>query len=109
LVAVACTLIIVSVRAVDSSPVFRGAWPGHPRGEAQAVHLRDGLAYACVGSGLMIVDVSDPRKPGRVGHLALDGYAFEIAVSGAHAFVASFQGGLQIVDIAQPANPIRVG
>ncbi len=61
------------------------------------------------GSGLQVIDISDPANPTLVGTYDTPGYARGVAVSGDHAFVADGDSGLQVIDISDPANPTLVG
>ena len=51
---------------------------------------------ACAGTGLQIVDVSDPAAPA-------------VAVAGRYAYLTAGEGGLRIVDVADPTHPREVG
>ena len=57
------------------------------------------------------LDPLDPRgtPTGVVGGLALDGEAWDIAVAGQVAYVATGDHGLAIVDISDPGQPILLG
>ena len=63
---------------------------------------------AAGGTGLHIVDISDPARPTVIGAYDTPGYAEGVAVSGRYAYVADGPGGLRIVDIADPTNPTEV-
>ncbi|MEM9557890.1 MAG: hypothetical protein AAGC60_26770 [Acidobacteriota bacterium] len=62
------------------------------------------------GSGLVIVDLTDPSVPTQLGFLALD-FPNSVAVSGDLAvLVSSTNGGVfYVVDIADPSNPSLLG
>jgi len=61
------------------------------------------------GSGLQVIDISDPTSPTLVGNYNTPGSARGIAVSGDHAFVADWFWGLQVIDISDPTSPTLVG
>ncbi len=68
--------------------------------------------YACLaaaGSGLQIIDISDPASPVLTGSYDTPDNARDVAVSGDYAYVADGSGGLQVVDISDPAAPARAG
>ena len=65
------------------------------------------LAVAA-GDGILIVDVSDPEAPKKVGSLDTDGYARGVYVSGSHAYIADHDNGLVVVDVSDPENPALV-
>ena len=79
-----------------------------------------GIAYGVVvsgdhafvadgGSGLQVIDISDPTNSTLAGNYDTPGTAFGVAVSGDHAFVADFTFGLLVIDISDPTNPMLVG
>lgn len=101
---------LLCFRAVATSPVLVGTWPGTPRGDAFAVVVSGTHAYvAAGGAGLVVVDVSNPSRPVRVGGCDTSGFALEVAVSGPYAYVADGSDGLQVISIANPTAPVRVG
>lgn len=67
--------------------------------------------YAFVGAGgFLSFDISDPTGPAPVGAFVPPGAtAYDIALSGDHAFVVCQPLGLQVVSIADPTNPILAG
>ena len=60
-----------------------------------------------IGEGLLVLDISDPANPVRVG--ATGGNAQSVAISGTHAYVVGGLPGLQVIDIGDPANPLLAG
>jgi hypothetical protein len=74
------------------------------------VAVQGQYAYVALGEGgLVIVDVSDPANPVRVGGVDTSGSAYGVTVSGNYAYVADGDAGLQMIDVSNPANPLRVG
>lgn len=72
----------------------------------------NGRIYAYVaaqGTGLRIVDISNPAAPTEVGFYETPGDAVDIVVANELAYVAAFEGGLRIIDVSQPATPTEVG
>ena len=71
------------------------------------------VLYAFVadrGSGLQIVDVSDPSQPKLVGGCDTPGDTFGVYVKGNYAYVTDGSvGGLRIIDISDPTNPVFTG
>lgn len=79
---------------------------------AEAVAIQGSLAYlADWGSGLHVIDISDPSAPESIGFVATGGYASSVAVSGNYAYVGeSTDGGsLRIVDVSDATKPSVVG
>ncbi|MBE0410476.1 MAG: hypothetical protein IBX69_12165 [Anaerolineales bacterium] len=61
------------------------------------------------GSGLQIVDISNPERPSIVGICDLPGKPIRLAVAGNYAYVAAYDAGMRVVDISDPAVPKEVG
>ncbi len=93
-------------------------------GDAQGVAVSGNYAYVAdaprwdgtnyVGGGLVVIDITNPANPQRVGGYNTSGSAVGVAVSGNYAYVVIncglFCGGfLDVIDISDPANPQRVG
>ena len=76
------------------------------------VHLgfvSGGLAFvAADGSGLRIVDVTDPTALVEVGFVSTPANASGVYVSGGLAFVAGDRSGLHIMDVSDPSSPVEV-
>lgn len=85
-------------------------WVSQLGGPAQAVAYQEGLAYVITGPRLVILDVSDPADPVRIGshEIAVDD-GRDIAVAGEYAYFTADDGGLRIVDISDPSHPVEVG
>ncbi|MEZ4647663.1 MAG: FlgD immunoglobulin-like domain containing protein [Candidatus Eisenbacteria bacterium] len=60
------------------------------------------------GSGLRIVDMSDPASPVSLGSYDTPGYAYRVAVDGDYALVADGSPGVHVIDISDPAHPVLV-
>jgi uncharacterized protein (TIGR03437 family) len=61
------------------------------------------------GTGVMIIDISDPAKPKLAGHYnPTDGGRFQdvVVINGIGYFGSESRGGVHIVDVRDPANPI---
>ena len=74
-------------------------------GEAHDVYVSGNYAYiADWGSGLQIIDVSNPRNATIIGSCDI-GRAVRVYVSGNHAYIVDGRSRLQIIDISNPSNP----
>ncbi|UCH34875.1 MAG: hypothetical protein JSV65_00530 [Armatimonadota bacterium] len=62
-------------------------------------------AYVAASGAMTILDVSNPARPVQVAHFDTPGTAFDVAVSGTHAYVADDIGGLQVIDVSDPTRP----
>jgi hypothetical protein len=69
----------------------------------------DESAYVADGTGLVIIDVTNPETPIITGSLELSGWAHDICVDGNYAYIAASDSGLQIVNISDDNNPTLVG
>jgi len=75
-----------------------------------SVTVVDNLAYvADWGSGLQVVDVSDPTAPSVFSSVDTPGEATSITVNGSNAYIADNESGLQIIDISNPSAPSIIG
>jgi hypothetical protein len=111
------------LRIVDLSnpavqPVEVGAYytpyPGYP----SDVEVAGGFAYVATwGSGLRVLDVSNPAQPVEVGAFdtpRVEGYnnvlyVQEVAIGGNFAYAGGSIYGLQMVDVSDPTQPVEVG
>ncbi|MGK0292863.1 MAG: reprolysin-like metallopeptidase [Pseudomonadales bacterium] len=79
-------------------------------GSATKVTVIGNYAYvADYGSGLAIIDVSDPASPGTPAYINTTGDASGIAVRGNYAYVADGPSGLHIIDVSDPSSPSLLG
>ena len=87
-----------------------GRWPYGPAGTVVAGEI-DETAYAFMGSGgvVLVLDMTDPATPVRVGELATPGMVVDLSLSGDLLLVADWDAGLRIIDISEPASPTEVG
>lgn len=77
---------------------------------ASAMKIRGNYVYmACGGSGLKIMDVTDPAAAFVVGGYDTPHNARGIDLRGNYAYVADGDAGLQIIDIFNPAYPTLWG
>jgi hypothetical protein len=83
-----------------------GQWGGC----TYAVATDGNLVYMGVGPRLVVLDVSNPAQPVKVGQSpVLPHEVADIAIAGRYAYLATFYGGLQVVDISDPCAPAWVG
>ncbi len=63
-----------------------------------SVYVSRNYAFLAGGNeGLIIIDISDPRKPKIAGSYDTPGFAVDVYVSGSYAYVADGPNGLQII------------
>jgi len=66
--------------------------------------------YLAAGTdGLLVVDITDPQNPTLSASHTLKGNAFNLAISGTTALIASWHGGLNLVNVANAAAPVDLG
>lgn len=83
---------------------------GQLGGPAKGVATQGSLAFVPTGPRLVIVDISDPGNPVQVGSYQMPlGYARDVALAGAYAYIAGGGAGLHIVDVSNAAHPVWVG
>lgn len=76
---------------------------------AYSVEVVGNVAYlAALGSGLLIVDVTNSMNPVLIGSYDALGAACSVSVVGSTAYVA-FHSSLHIIDISSPHNPVLLG
>lgn len=79
-------------------------------GAARGVTVVGNLAYVSTSAAdLVILDVSDPLHPTRLGQYAGRGSGGPVAVHGDRAYIAAGPAGLEIVDVSDPAQPRELG
>ncbi len=100
-----------------AAPIRVGGYEGS--GYAHRVQVVGNLAYVSDSqepfnvpnspTSLLILDVSDPTAPVRVGRFDMSDVACGVEVVGSLAYVAESHAGLHILDVSDPASPVRVG
>ena len=58
---------------------------------------------------LVIVDISNPNSPQKVGAIEVFNITWDIDVSGNYVYISANDDGLRIVDVSNPANPTLIG
>ena len=72
--------------------------------------LHEGMILiASRNSGLNILDVGSPAQPKQIARYSPLGYADDVFVADAHAYLAAGPYGLRIVDVSIPSQPREVG
>jgi hypothetical protein len=59
---------------------------------------------AAAGSGLLVVDISDPVHPAEVGSYDTPGYSYGIGKAGDMVYIADGWGGVRVVGVGNPAQ-----
>ncbi|KND49831.1 MAG: hypothetical protein AB203_01940 [Parcubacteria bacterium C7867-008] len=96
------------VQTAVGNPTLLGTY--NTAGSAVVAQVIGSYAYvADAGSGLQIIDVSNPALPVLVGTYDTPGVAGAIAISGKYAYIADSGSGLQVIDISNPTAPALVG
>jgi hypothetical protein len=92
----------------------RRAWNveevGQIGGQARAVDSQGNYAYVVTNQLLVVLDISNPADPVRVGAHEIAGLrGRDVAVDGDYAYLAAADAGLRVVDISDPTRPVEVG
>jgi hypothetical protein len=82
---------------------------GSVGGSAFGAAVQGNYAYVGEGRSLLVLDISTPSSPSRVGKVMLPGVVMDVALFGQYAYVAALEGGLQVVRISNPAAPSICG
>lgn len=70
------------------------------------IEVIDDFAYVCAGTSFLILDISDPKNPTKVGQYdGIIGYAFDVKVVDDIAYITDINNGLALVEISNPKNP----
>lgn len=72
------------------------------------VDVQGDYAYVTNNDGLMIIDVSNPSNPVKIGELLIGGVV-GVVVESNLAYIASVSNGMIIADISSTTNPVQVG
>ncbi len=100
------TIVDVSTPALT---VFRGSYAGAGMGPLRRVAVSGSTALITDGHRIQRLDVTDPAKPVLTASYAVPGYAFDLAVSGPLAAVASGGSGLLVLNIAGRSQLAYIG
>ena len=75
-------------------------------GPTQAMEVVGNLGYVARGSGLVVLDVTDPNNLIELGSIDLGGVVYDLDVAGNYAFVVGVNHVLlTVVDVSDPSDP----
>lgn len=76
-------------------------------GESRALASHGNLIYLGSGPRLLVIDVSEPANPHKVGESQIlgDSTIRAIEISAGHAYVSTGTGGLWVLDLSDPLHP----
>jgi hypothetical protein len=60
---------------------------------------------ATYDQGLNIINLDDPTKPVREGHLAVPGYSYGVWKDGNRVCLSNYDGSLDVIDVTDPTRP----
>ncbi len=87
-----------------------GQWAPTLISSVQAVQVVGQRAYVGLDQGgVVILDISQPEMPAKLGGYDTGGAIGGMAVVGNYAYVADDTAGLLVLDVSNPAKPQRVG
>ncbi len=73
------------------------------------IEVRNNSAFVCIGSGLLILDVSNPLSPQEISFIEIGGVAITFALDSSFVYVTTFSGFMRVVDISDISNPFLRG
>jgi RHS repeat-associated protein len=82
---------------------------GHFGGLTNAVEVSGNFAFIGQGQDFIVLDISNPTTPLKLGRLNINGYIMDIKISNNYAYVADRDNGLVIIDISDPSTPYLAG
>ncbi|MFH1743566.1 MAG: hypothetical protein ABIH23_31570 [bacterium] len=94
-------LVVLDVSTPDSPIDLCVCAPASGTG----IFVSDGCAYMTTGSGLQIIDISDPGEPWPLGYVDTPGNAWDVCVAGNYAYVADWEAGIAVIDVSSPSQP----
>lgn len=81
-------------------------------GRTVAVAVADNKAYVASlfePQGLVVLDITVPAKPQRLGSVSLSTPPYGVVTQGNYAYLLTDVFGVHVVDVSDPSNPRRVG
>jgi len=103
---------VTAMQCIDYGKFIQGIGSLDLYGENNTLAVSGDYAY--VGQEyspdrLIVVDISEPKKPRQIATLNLPQAPRGMAISGHYAYLAAGTAGLQVIDISDPAAPVLVG
>lgn len=83
-----------------------------PSGHAFKLTVVGTTAYvACrgPGSGIKIIDISNPAAPVLKGFHKMATGSFGVAVNGNYAYASAYREGIEVIDVSNPSRPVLKG
>ncbi len=101
------------LRILDVSDCHNIASLGtYPSTYARDVAVSGDYAYLADGYGspnFVVVNVSNPDAPAKIGSLAAPGEGYAVALEGSMAYLATWDNGVRFIDISNPTAPAELG
>jgi hypothetical protein len=116
-----CTILIITILGLVNLPCWAQTcfdygtychWVGGvpTGGIAEGIDVSGNLACVAVGgSGVRVLDISNPSQPTILGTANTPGSAYDVTIAGDYAYVADRIGGLQVVAFKVLPSPVIVG
>jgi hypothetical protein len=88
-------------------PIGQILLPGTVNGLAV---VREGLlAAGCAAEGVILIDITTPSEPRRVGRLDLVGAVWRLETAGPYTLIAAGHEGVVVADLRRPDRPVVIG
>lgn len=91
-----------------TAPQLVGVYDNGYTGDSFGIEVRGNYAYLVSYDNLIVVDISNPGSPTKVGTrrcFSSVGDRHEIYLKGDYAYIAAFDAGLKIIDVSDPTYP----
>ncbi len=69
------------------------------------IRVRGNTAFLCIGSGLLILDITQLALPKQISFIAISGVAVNFALGDSFVYVGTITGLLKVIDISDLTNP----
>lgn len=93
---------------MPGGPILAGR-ASSPLANYFGIEVSGNYAYvAGQDEGLIIFDISDPRRPVQSARLSTLGRTYKVFLDGNRAYIADGSYGMRLVDITNPANPVLI-
>ena len=99
-------LLSICSYAQNQNTTLIGHWGYGPCYTSEVVN---DLVYMGSGCMFLVIDISNPSQPEKIGELLLAGVLRDITIVGDHAYIAAGEEGLRIINISNPSTSYEVG
>jgi len=102
-------ILLTSGQTIDSDIVYLNKVAECTFEIGYKIEIENNIAYVSDNDGVIIIDVENPKKPKKIGRIAMDDGGFGIEIRNDTAFVAGASPSLVIANVSNPNNPVIIG